>query len=95
MVYDFTNPIILLMILLFGVPIVTPVFTVSTVAPPPAFDLEAADARSALHPFSGCLRHDSSSGYFPDCYSAGAGAGAPGEYPRRHSLVLLALLASG
>ena len=36
MVYDFTNPIyILLMILLFGVPIVTPVITASTAVLPP------------------------------------------------------------
>lgn len=97
MVYDFTNPIyILLMILLFGVPIVTPVIYGQYRSTTTGFDLgRSADARPALHPFPGCLRYDSAAGYFPHCYGAGAGAGAPGEYSGRHSLILFALLAHG
>ncbi len=97
MVYDFTNPIyILLMILLFGVPIVTPVIYYQYRSTTTGFDLEGQlMLYYALHPFSGRVRHDSAARYFPDCYGAGAGAGAPGEYSGRYSLIPFELSAYG
>ena len=67
MVYDFTNPIyILLMILLFGVPIVTPVIYGQYRSTTTGFDLEGQlTARSALHPFLGAYGTILLLGIFP------------------------------
>ena len=89
MVYDFTNPIyILLMILLFGVPIVTPVIYGQYRSTTTGFDLEGQLMLGLLFIlFLGAYGTILLLGIFPTATAQGAGAGAPGEYSGRYSLI--------